>query len=356
MHPVRSSVLAVLLLATAGAVRGAGDTGGALDATKREIRQLQSDQKNKTGQDNDKLKLGVPTMELQPDASSPEAWLADKLKQEKKLKQRQQTNANSNWLIDGVEKLEKEDSSAKAMGHDAAKETTTTETAPHPIDQSDSQYLLKLFDEQKKSTDPQIHDGQIVCCRRPRILSRLSWKAGWAPRRCAGNSSTNPSGSRTRGPRTWHQRRPRVIAVRPQRPSPRSQPATPPPRQTQSLSGGIECADPDQGAGRRGCPIAIRRDADAGPGVSEDRPGGDAGGPGAARTRTRQSIFAGADGRQEVLPAAEKILVLGFLVGGPGLTDPFIMALALLFAGPGRPESRHGQVVIRRLRVGAGPV
>ncbi len=153
MRVAPSCALAGLLLCAAAAAFGAD--GGTLDGTKRELQQLQSDQKNKTGQTGDKVKLDTPTLDLAPEAGSAEAWLANKLRKERKLKEqgRDKPEANSNWLVEGVEKLEKEENAAKGTNNAAAKPATTTETAPHAIDSSDSQYLLKLFDEQKKPAD-----------------------------------------------------------------------------------------------------------------------------------------------------------------------------------------------------------
>lgn len=154
MHRTSPVALAGLLLAAAVAARGAeAPPGGTLDQTKAELRQLQSDQRNKAGQQGGKLKLDAPTMDVQvaPDAASPEAWLSDKLKQERKLKEAK--DAKKNWLVDGVEKLEKEGSHAKDAAAVVAKDVDGSQSAPHAIDPSDPQYLLKLFDEQKKPAE-----------------------------------------------------------------------------------------------------------------------------------------------------------------------------------------------------------
>ena len=165
MRVARSSALAGLLLVAAGAAYGAEATG-TLDETKQELRQLQSDQKNKAGQNSDKLKLATPGTELQlQDSDSSAAWLADKLKKEKKLKEREKTT--NNWLVEGVEKLEKEESETKGTNNAGPKEAVTTQAAPHAIDQSDPQYLLKLFDEQKKPADNKSTAGKSSTSAQP---------------------------------------------------------------------------------------------------------------------------------------------------------------------------------------------
>lgn len=152
MRCARSSVLAGLLLVAAGTACGAEGAGGTLDETKRELRQLQADQKNKAGQPGDKLKLATPAIEIQaPESANASAWLSDKLLEERKLKE--QKAGKKNWLVDGVEKLEKESAQAKEGTATGTKESTTSDSTAHEIDQSDPQYLLKLFDEQKKTTD-----------------------------------------------------------------------------------------------------------------------------------------------------------------------------------------------------------
>src|SRR6186713_2919605 len=133
MRVGRSSALAALLLLAAGVAHGAEGAGGTLDSTKQELRQLQNDQKNKGGQSGDKLRLDAPTLDLQPDAGSSEAWLASKLKEERKLKEQKKGETNSNWLVEGVEKLEKEENAAKGPGNPAAKGNATAETAPHSV-------------------------------------------------------------------------------------------------------------------------------------------------------------------------------------------------------------------------------
>jgi hypothetical protein len=153
MRIARSSALAALLLVAAGLAYGAEGASGTLDSTRQELKQLQSDQKNKTGQSNDKIRLDAPTLDLRSDDGSPEAWLASKLKEERKLKEQKKSETSGNWLVEGVEKLEKEESVAKSAGGPSGKGAASSETAPHPVDQSDSQYLLKLFDEQKKPAD-----------------------------------------------------------------------------------------------------------------------------------------------------------------------------------------------------------
>ena len=151
MRATRPSALATLLLIAAGVAYGADAASGTLDETKQELRQLQNEQKNKAGQTAEKPKLGTPGMELQiQDSNSSAAWLADRLNQEKKLDRQKKTTRN--WLVDGVEKLEKEGSRSRGPMTGVTKDGANDEASPVGVDQSDPQYLLHLFDEQKKAT------------------------------------------------------------------------------------------------------------------------------------------------------------------------------------------------------------
>lgn len=150
MRIVRSALVVTLLLAGANAARAAEQTTGALDQSKQELRQLQSDQKSKTRQTSDKVRVSTPVMEVQPGQGSAESWLANKQAKEKKLREGR-ASANPNWLAEGVEKLEKEEAQAKTPETAITKESAPKESVTQPVNQADPQYLLKLFDEQKKT-------------------------------------------------------------------------------------------------------------------------------------------------------------------------------------------------------------
>jgi hypothetical protein len=169
MHRPPPVALAGLLLVAAVAGHGAEaqPPGGTLDQTKTELQQLQKDQKTKAGLEGGKLKLDGPVTDLQlmPASGSPEAWLSDKLKKDRKLKE--QKEANKNWLVDGVEQLEKEDAQTKTPKAVGSKDDGGNQSGPTQIDQSDPQYLLKLFDEQKKISDNKSSAGKAPASASP---------------------------------------------------------------------------------------------------------------------------------------------------------------------------------------------
>jgi hypothetical protein len=170
MHrPPPIALAAGLLLVAAVAGRGAEapPAAGALDRTKTELQQLQRDQKVKSGQEDSKVKLGGAVVDLQigPDSSSPEAWLAEKMKRERKLSREKE--ANKNWLLEGMEKLEKEEAQAKSPNALAVKDGAADQSEVKPIDQSDPQYLLKLFDGQKKVSDNKSSVGKSPAAASP---------------------------------------------------------------------------------------------------------------------------------------------------------------------------------------------
>jgi hypothetical protein len=155
----------LLLAAVAGRAAETQPSGGTLDQSRTELQQLQKDQKTKAGQESNKLKLDGPAVDLQkaPDAGSPESWLANQLKKDRKLKD--EKDARKNWLVDGVEKLERADAQSKDPNAVGAKDGSDRSTGQ--VDPSDPQYLLKLFDEQKKSSDSKSAAGRSPAAASP---------------------------------------------------------------------------------------------------------------------------------------------------------------------------------------------
>ncbi len=153
MQRASSSVLGALLLAVMP-IAAAAEDSAPLEATKKELQQLQSAQKTKPGATGgESLKLDTPTLDV-PSATlgASEQWLAKKNKQDRKREQ--QKKDAENWLVNGVDKLGRENAQGNGKAPTAAdqdaKESSDATAADAAIDSSDPQYLLKLFDDQKK--------------------------------------------------------------------------------------------------------------------------------------------------------------------------------------------------------------
>ncbi len=142
---------AVLCVAFAVGAAKAEDAGAPLESTRKELRKLEGDQKAKSGPAaTEGLRTDPTTFQL-----SEEMLLAPQVKafekEEKDRKKREK--ADKNWLVNGVEKLEQEDKD-KQLPHpvtDKAGESGPDDAA-RPTS-ADPGYLLKLYDEQKKTSE-----------------------------------------------------------------------------------------------------------------------------------------------------------------------------------------------------------
>ncbi|MES1167547.1 MAG: hypothetical protein ABUL61_00115, partial [Oleiharenicola lentus] len=162
MRPASSSVLGALLLAIVQ-VAAAAEEAAPLEATKKELQQLQSAQQAKPGATGgESLKLATPVLDV-PSAtpSLSQQWLDKKNKEDRK-RERQKKDAD-NWLVNGVDKLGREDAQGKtkAPATTADQETNEDATVPGSVDASDPQYLLKLFDDQKKRPEAKEADAKV---------------------------------------------------------------------------------------------------------------------------------------------------------------------------------------------------
>jgi hypothetical protein len=152
MRAARASVVGVFLLAVAQVP--AAEDAAPLESTKQELRQLESAQKNKAGNGAaGGVKLSTPALELRSDESRAlQNWKAQQKNQESQQQQQRARDA-SNWLVNGVDQLGKEGAKSDATRNDpaAAEEADALGAARDP---SDPQYLLKLYDDQKKRSEP----------------------------------------------------------------------------------------------------------------------------------------------------------------------------------------------------------
>jgi len=135
----------------AATVAGAEEPKGApLEASKQELKRLQTDQAGKgNGTATGKMTDGLPQFEtpvpgpLQQELSRP-----DKSRTEKDPKRKE---AQKNWLLDGVDKLGK-DKKARGRETETAKDASNDDD-PEKADSSDPDYLLKVYAERKKSDE-----------------------------------------------------------------------------------------------------------------------------------------------------------------------------------------------------------
>lgn len=148
MRGPRTSIVGALLLAAVPAF--AAEEAAPLESTKQQLRQLESTQKDKAGAAaTGPVKFSTPVLETQRDEDGTKAWRAQQKQEER---QRQQKRESENWLVNGVEQQGKD---GVKPGTISGETTATPEADPLNAtrDTSDPQYLLKLFDDQKKRSD-----------------------------------------------------------------------------------------------------------------------------------------------------------------------------------------------------------
>jgi len=160
MRTARASVLGTLLLAAAQAP-AAEEAAAPLESTKQELRQLESAQKNKAGDVAGGVRVSAPVMEVRSDESSTiRMWKMEQKEKEARRQQELKQREASNWLVNGVEQLGKEGTKPDET-KDGQASATGTGTLGATRDPSDPQYLLKLFDDQKKQSDPKESSAKL---------------------------------------------------------------------------------------------------------------------------------------------------------------------------------------------------
>jgi hypothetical protein len=145
---LRASTLGLVLCATI--IVGAAEQGAPLENSQRELKTLQRDQATQSsGVATGKLGEGLPQIQTPiPGALPPD--LPKSAKGEPELKKKK--DAQKNWLLDGVDKLEK---STNPRGHRAGetKEAALPEGQSEQLDSTDPDYLLNLYSEQQKAAE-----------------------------------------------------------------------------------------------------------------------------------------------------------------------------------------------------------
>jgi hypothetical protein len=134
-------------------IAGAGlwaANSGPLEATKQELRTLDRQQRPNEGPSaTEGLRPNLPAIQSPGRDALPAIQSTDPEKMDKERKRRK--DAQKNWLVNGVEQLEKSETQKKSDGSGSTEELEV-ESARAATD-DDPQYLLKLYDEQKKGED-----------------------------------------------------------------------------------------------------------------------------------------------------------------------------------------------------------
>lgn len=148
----RFAALSVLLLGAA-AGRGAEPPAAPLSGTKQELRELE---RNRSGAGKDQpggaLKLDTPTLPAPGQTVVPFAPSRTVEQMELEKKQQKALEKSGSWLVNGVRELEKEEKQ-KTDPAAARREQEQEQLRADPtekVDRTDPNYLLKLFDEQKR--------------------------------------------------------------------------------------------------------------------------------------------------------------------------------------------------------------
>lgn len=167
-----SAILGMVLLA--GAAQGA-DSGAPLESTKKELRNLGGGQKANSGPSaSEGLRPNLPTIQTPGQESLPSLPLVDPEKLEKERKRKKEERKN--WLVNGVEQLERQDKGKEANAFPAEEDKTEANDA-RTSDETDPQYLLKLYDEQKKGEEA--HKRETKPQRSPPADPLAPFLQGW---------------------------------------------------------------------------------------------------------------------------------------------------------------------------------
>lgn len=148
---MRTGFLGFLLLVSV-AIGAEEPAGAPLANTKQELQTLRKEQAAKAGEINGGK---LPGSGLQIQAPNAESVPFDYSKKEKKDRAQQEKNARQkNWLVDGVNELEKSDKRKDGSKQPIESEPVMLDGGKEPKPEpSDPDYLLKVYNEQKKESE-----------------------------------------------------------------------------------------------------------------------------------------------------------------------------------------------------------
>ncbi len=164
---LRAGMLGLVLLGVLGA--RADEPGAPLENSKQELKALQKDQTVHGAEAPvGKLRDAMPRLQM-PDSGTLPVELSAPQKSESG--QKKKMDARKNWLLDGMDKLEK---NPKAKDRNARDKLT--ESKDEQADLNDPDYLLKLYSEQKKESDAKADAKQSTANRNDPLTPFLQ---GW---------------------------------------------------------------------------------------------------------------------------------------------------------------------------------
>lgn len=172
LRPAAFWGLALLIVAARG-----DQTGAPLESTRQELRKLQGGQATKSGPSaTEGLRPSMPVIQTPGQEVQPIMQLTEREKLEKERKLRNETRKN--WLVDGVQQLEKsekgnEPAAPVPVEQPVEEDGRDGQTAPD----ADPQYLLKLYDEQKKTEEARA--AEVKAQRPPRADPLAPFLQGW---------------------------------------------------------------------------------------------------------------------------------------------------------------------------------
>jgi hypothetical protein len=147
----------------------ADEPGAPLENSKQELKALQKDQTTHgTEGPPDKLRDSMPRLQTPGSGILPVEPLAAR---KSPAGQSKKMDAQKNWLLDGMDKL---DNNAKARNRNARDKLT--ETKDEPADPDDPDYLLNLYSEQKKDSDTKAETKQSTVSHKDPMAPFLQ---GW---------------------------------------------------------------------------------------------------------------------------------------------------------------------------------
>ena len=119
MRVARSSLLGVSLLLAAQAA--GAEASAPLESTKQELRQLENTQKNKSGPGmSDRVKLDTPTLDVGGAGNPGMPQWTERRKEDEKRARREKQRKEENWLVNGVERLGREETATPAAAADGS--------------------------------------------------------------------------------------------------------------------------------------------------------------------------------------------------------------------------------------------
>jgi hypothetical protein len=152
------------------------ESNGPLESSKQELRKLEGTQQTKTGPSaTEGLRPSLPSIQTPGQDALPPMPLPDAEKLEKERKRRQK--GRENWLVNGVEQLEKSEKKESGIPRESENggELDLDKSAEGNGD--DPQYLLKLYDEQKKMDEGRASGNTPQ--RSPRADPLAPFLQGW---------------------------------------------------------------------------------------------------------------------------------------------------------------------------------